>query len=312
MKPLILSVTPSLVLPAVLLALFAGNDLPAQTPLNPAADGIGLITTITGSVTGDTKLTSGNARYGAVSSRDFGTAISQNITVAPGSELGVGLSYSRTAFELPKGNGAAPLPERVQSLAVDLSYSQQFSETWSGLLAATPGYHSAGSGFSSKGFGVSVVALGIYQFNPALSIAAGFGYDSLATGRNKFGPGVGLDWKASKTWTFSFGYPKTGITYLFSETLSLSLLAEGNFGTYHVEKDPLPAAAGKPRLNDTQLEYYDTRLGLSANWKVSKQLVLSTSLGRVVDRSFDYHQRKFKIKSDEGTGYASLSLAWVF
>lgn len=297
------------VLPALFLALAASPALTAQ-PL--PADGIGLTTTVTVGATGETKLKSGSTRYAAVSSTDFATAVSQSVTLSPAAELGFGLAYSRTRFDLPKRAGVAPLPETLQSLTLELSYSHKFSDTWSGLAALSPGYHNAGSGLSAQGFGATVFALGIYQVNPTLTLAVGAGFDSLATGSNRVMPGAGIDWKFSPTWSFSLGYPKTGITWLASDALSLSLLAEGNFGTYYVEKDPLPAVAGRPGLADTHVEYNDTRLGLAVNWKVSPRFVVTATSGFVVDRSFDYDARKFKIKSDEGSGYASLGLTWIF
>jgi hypothetical protein len=314
MKQLPLLVPSLFIFPALLLVIAGGTNAAAQTPAAaaPADPGIGLSYTVSASSTGKTKLKAGSVGAGEVSSGDFNTAINQSVTLAEGRELGVGVSYSRTSFDRSKGASATPLPERVQSLALDFSYTQKFDAAWSGLLGVSPGLHNAGTGFSSKGFGTSVIALGIYQVNPTLSIAAGAGYDSLAHGRNQFAPGFGLEWKPTKEWNVSFGYPKTGITYLFSDSLSLGLVAEGAFGTYYVEKDPLPGAAGRPRLADTTLEYFDARLGLSANWKVSKQFVVTLSTGSTVERQFDYHERKYKLKSDGTAGYATLGLTFVF
>lgn len=311
MKPI--AFAPGLVLPALLLALAASPALTAQPLPTAATEGMGLTTTLTVGATGETKLKSGGTRYAAVSSTDVAAGVNQSVALSPAAELGVGLGYSRTRFDLPRGAGAAPLPETLQSLTLELSYSHKFTETWSGLAAVSPGFHQAGTGFSSESFGATVFALGIYQVNPTLTVAVGAGFDSLATGSNRVMPGAGIDWKPSATWNFSLGFPKTGITWHTSASFSVSLLAEGTFGTYYVEKDPSPAtAAGRPGLADTQVEYNDTRLGLSVNWKVSPRFVVTATSGFVLDRSFDYEARKFKVKSDEGTGYASLGLTWLF
>jgi hypothetical protein len=309
MKPL--ASAPCLALTALLIALTANPTLTAQPLPTAAIEGKGLTTTLTVGATGETKLKSGSTRYTAVSSTDVTAAVNQSVTLSPAVELGFGLGYSRTNFDLPRGAGAAPLPETLQSLTLELSYSHKFSDTWSGLAAVSPGLHQAGPGCSAHGLGATVFALGIYQVNPTLTVALGAGYDSLATGSNRAMPGAGIDWKPSATWNFSLGFPKTGVTWHTSASLSVSLLAEGTFGTYYVEKDPLPAT-GRPGLADTHVEYTDTRLGLSVNWKVSPRCFITATCGFVVDRSFDYDARKFKIKSDEGAGYASLGLARFF
>jgi hypothetical protein len=201
----------------------------------------------------------------------------------------------------------------VQSLTLDLSYSQKIDETWSALVGTATGYHTAGSGgFKSKGLGVDLFALGLYRYSPTLTVAAGGGYSSLATGRNRFGPDVGIQWDPTPKWSIAFGYPTTGVTYKFTDAFSLGFVATGNGGTYYVERDPLPGAAGKPNLDRTQLEFYDVRLGFAATWKINRVLSLNANVGAVESSEFNYDARRFKIKSDGGGAYASFGLSAAF
>jgi len=286
----------------------------AQTPAGtPAAEGIGLTLNVTGSAAGKTKLKAGSAGYGEVSSGEFALNLSQSIALSPDSGLDVGLGYQRTSLDLKPEARVVPLPERLQSVTLGLGYNQKLGTDWSALVGTSAGYHTAGSsGFSKKGFGVDVFALGLYNVNPTLQLALGGGFSSLAHGLNRFGPAVGLSWQATSKWSIAFGYPTTGVTYKFSEALSLGLVGEGVFGTYYVEKDPLPGATGKPALDRTTLEYFDVRLGLAATWKITPVFSLVTKVGSVLARQYDYHQRNFKLKSEGTAAYFSLGVSRSF
>jgi hypothetical protein len=50
-------------------------------------------------------------------------------------------------------------------------------------------------------------------------------------------------------------------------------------------------------------------IGLAATWQVTPRCTLGATVGQVLNRSFDYHARKFKVKSDEGAPYASLGIS---
>ena len=290
----------------------------AQTVPTKAASSadIGLTFTATNGFAGTPKLYSGAQRYGDVLSDDFALAVSRAIPLpAMGADtsLNAGLSYSRTKFSLRNNVGALPLPQHVQSLTLDLSFSQKIDETWSALVGTATGFHTAGSGgFKSNGLGVDLFALGLYRYGPTLTFAGGGGYASLATGRNRLEPAVGVQWDPTPKWSVAFGYPTTGVTCKFTDAFSLGFVATGTGGTYYVERDPLPGAAGKPNLDRTPLEFYDVRLGLAATWKINRALSLTANVGAVERSEFNYHARRFKIKSDGGGAYASFGLTAAF
>lgn len=110
----------------------------------------------------------------------------------------------------------------------------------------------------------------------------------------------------------TLGFPKTAVTYVYSESLEFSVLAVGDFQSYSVDKDPQPGLPGKPSLQQTKLDYSDTRVGFATNYKFTPALVLTGTVGRVVDRQFDYHQRNFKLRSDDSAAYGSLGLSARF
>lgn len=286
----------------------------AQTPATPPpSDGIGLTFKTTGSAVEKSKLESGSTHYGEVSSGEFAVSLTQSVPVGDDSHLEVGLGYQLTSLDLKPANDVVPLPERFQSLTLDLSYNQKLSTAWSAFIGTSTGYHTAGSsGFSQKCFGVDVFALGLYTVSPTLQVALGGGYSSLASGRNQFGPALGVSWQATPKWSVAFGYPNTGVTYKYSESLTLGLAAEVTANTYYVERDPLPGTRGKPALDRTTLESFDVRLGLAAKWKINSAFSLVAKIGSVLDRHYDYHERNFKLKTDGTAAYSSLGLSASF
>lgn len=300
---------PSLALLALVASLARSAHAQAQiTPL-PLESGARFTSTVTGSISRKAALKSGGVRYGDVSSQEISAAFNQTIPVADHALLGVGLGYDRTALNF--SGAPVPLPNRLQSVAVDVSYSQRFSETFAGVVGVNSGYHNAGTGFSSKGLGTLVAVGGIYRLSPTLSLSAGGGYDSLAHGR-RYSTALSVDGRLGEKWRFSAGYPKTSVTYLFSDAFEVSAIAAGSFHTYYVDRDPRPGLVGKPTLDRTTLEYNDTRVGIAATYKFANQLTLTGTVGAIVDRQFDYHQRNFKLRADDTAAYGSVGLGWRF
>src|SRR3954465_6017706 len=94
--------------------LFAGNVLHGQTlptSLLPES-GARSFSSITGSISGKTKLESGNTGFGEVASKEFAAIFYQTIPPPTNSDLGLGLDYGRTSFDVASGGPASPVPHR--------------------------------------------------------------------------------------------------------------------------------------------------------------------------------------------------------
>ncbi len=300
-----------------IIPLFLGVTLVAaaaadETSVAPAAEPstLGLSVSLGGSFSGKTKLKSGSRPAGEVSSAEFDHEASYEFDLPNGATLSVGHSLHGSYFELPEHNVATALPKRLQSAQVELAYSQSWNDRVNAFVSLSPGLRWAGSDTGAGSFGVGGGAGAFYRYSDTLSLMLGVGFDSMA--HHKVMPGVGVQWAPSERWSVSFGFPRTAVTCNVSESLSLSLVAEGVSDTYHIEKDPLPALAGKPSLADTKLEYEDCRIGLSAEYRLSPRCSFTATAGCVVSREYDYFERHYKVKSDEAAAYGSLALAVKF
>jgi hypothetical protein len=296
--------------PAGLLALFAAlsaSPLSAQA-VAPDPDALGVTFSFSASGSGKTDLESGNTAYGDVRVNDYAVAVEQEI----GEGLSVGVGYELHELSLGSGANKAPLPDRLQSLSASLSYRRPINERWMGMLFVSPGYHFAGTRVASKGFGVTTGLLASHQYSETLSYSIGVAYDSLASSNYQVLPIGGLEWKFAPQWTLAIGFPRTGISYDFSENLQFGLNIEGNFGNYYVREDPQPGAANRPALNNTRLEYTEARVGFSATYKLTPTMAVSATIGTTLDREFDYHRRDFKLKGDDATLYGSVACNFSF
>ncbi len=288
--------------------LVGGNALHAQSRPSSlfAENGKHSFSTLTGGISGKTKLESGNTGFGDISSDEIAATFHETLPLSAQSDLALGLNYARTSFGF-SGAAATPVPERLQSLAIDLSYTRRFNDAWSAEIAVSPGYRSAGTLFNSDSFGVAAELAGAYRVNASLNLTAGVHFDSLAAG-DKFRGLFAADWKPSDHWNVRLGFPKTSVTYVFSDAIDLSAFVAGNFASYAVQNDPLPGQAGKPSLARTKLDYDDTRVGLTATFHVTRDLSMSATLGHVVERQFDYHQRDFKLRAESGAIYGAIGI----
>jgi hypothetical protein len=258
------------------------------------------------STTGKSNLKAG----GSVSSTSYDFGVSQAIPFGEKASFDLGLNYGETSLDQSKPNARTPLPKELRSISLDLGYSQEIDDTWSLAAGISPGVHSAGSRFSSKGFGVDGYALATYNYSPNLSFSGGLGFSSL--GKNLIGPALGVNWTINEQWSASVGYPTTAITYTLSQAWQFALVVDGAGGSYYVEKDPLPGAVGRPSLKGSKLDYSETRLGLSVNYQVSPSVGMTLASGLVVQQEFEYHDPKYKVESDAGTGYVSLAINVAF
>jgi long-subunit fatty acid transport protein len=118
-------------------------------------------------------------------------------------------------------------------------------------------------------------------------------------------PMLGFRWTFAPSWELAVGFPRTGVSYTFSDVLSLSAGVSMQGGTYHISKAP---AAG---LGNTYLDYREFRAGLGAEYRMSKNLSVVVDGGMVLDREFDYYDRNVKLDG-KSASYGRFSLKYQF
>lgn len=297
---------------AVTLPLAAQN--PASSALTPTTSGRPATSAVTlkfdSAYTGATPLEARGASAGSFSVAQFGTEIA--VPLPPiGSDFFPIVSLDYRHYSLDRAAGT-PLPERLQALSAAFTVFSKLDADWSLLASVSPGFHSAGSTFSSKGFGVGVLAIAGRKFTPEFGAGFGFVYDSLSKGTGRIIPVATFNWTPAPAWRVTLGFPRTGVIYTVSPTLDVEFTAEADFGSFYVTDDPLPAGLNKPALNRTRLEYQSLRVGPALAWRALPTLSARVSVGAVPLLRADYHQRNYRASAERAAPYASAGLEWKF
>ncbi len=262
------------------------------------------------STSGNTSLESRNQRSGGAAVSRLGVEFTQPLPPLGDDYLpSIGISY--TGFYIDRDTGTA-LPERLQSVGLPLSVFKTFNPTWSALAVIAPSVSNAGSSFSSDGFGVNAFGLATYTFSPEFNVSFGVAADTLSTGFGALLPVVGTEWRFDPEWTLNLGFPRTDVTWQATNSLSLAARVEVDFGTFYVKDDPLPGAPGKPSLRDTTLDYTAIRLGVGADYALSKDFTVGVSTGVLVSRTADYNDRNYKLESRDATAFAGLTATYMY
>ena len=303
------------------LAAFAGFvalPLAAQNPASsaplPTASGRPANSHVTlkfeTAFTGDTPFAARGASAGSFSVAQFGAEIAVPLPPVSGKVYPI-LSLRYRDYSLDRDT-LTPLPEHLKSLSAAFTVFSKLDADWSLLASVSPGVHNAGSTFSSRGFGVGVIAIASRKFTPEFGAGFGFVYDSLSKGTGRIMPVATFNWTPAPAWRVTLGFPRTGVIYTFSPELDFEFTAEADFGSFYVTDDPLATGRNKPALNRTRLEYQSVRVGPAIAWRASPTLSARASVGAVPVLNADYHQRNYRVKSERTAPYASAALEWKF
>lgn len=245
-----------------------------------------------------------NGKVGSVGSSHYEFEASFSLPAPESWMFSSTLSWKRYEFDL---TGAVPIPKDLEEVGIDFMAMKDLSKSigpgWSARAMLNPGFASESGKISGDSFSFMGVAMIGKEVSPTFSWSAGIMGQS--RGDMKVMPVVGIRWDFAPDWELAIGFPDTGISYRFSEALTLKAGAEFHGGSYYISKAP---AAG---LGKTYMDYEEIRLGLSAEYQVSKNLSLVIEGGTTASRTFDYYDRNVKLDG-KSTGYGGLSLKYQF
>jgi hypothetical protein len=310
----------------------AGSLRAAEPQIGQASDGLALTLTTSGSVTGSGKLKSGGVSIGDISSSDVSVAVSGEIRLGEADTLGIGVSGELLKFEhddyhalvevdlvdgLVKLTSKSPLPERLQSGAVNFSWTHRINDRWASLVAVSPGLRWTDSRCSSDAFALGALVGFQYSSSPTLNWKFGVAYDSMSHD-DKLLPVVGMTWTPSDQWSLSVGFPRTALVYSPTPGFTIGLVGEGKMGSYHVARDPwhsLNLVDRKMWHDDSTIEYNDARVGVELGYRLSSRCSITGTIGSIVYREYQFHTRYWdekKIKSDEAALYGSVGVSFTY
>lgn len=243
----------------------------------------------------------GGAELGDVSVTSFSGGLR---TFRPLDQRGRGLilGVEWTEHQLDVDAGV-PLPDQLREIQLVLGLNQPINERWTAGIYARPGLASDFDSISGDDINLPVLLTLTYVRNPQLMWLFGVNVDPFS--EYVVLPAVGVRWNFAPDWTFSLGFPRTGIAYAATDRLTLHAGAAVAGGNFHVGED-LP-----PGLRETTLSYREIRLGVSAEYQLRPNLGIELELGSTVDREFDYFDRDYDLDGDN-VGYARLSISGKF
>ena len=312
-KPLLPAHLPLLAL-AVGLILIGSERLEAQEETRQVdvamARGFQPALTVEGAIAGSTSFKAGSTPAGAASVDNARVSLSAPLPPLSTSVFDtVGITYTEYAFSR---NAGTPLPAYLHGLSADIGAIDRIAQDWTLIARVSPGLYNAGSGFSTRGFGIGAFAIAQYQFDPNLTGGFGVGYNSLGHGINRLLPVASIDWKPADGWEVSVGFPRTGVTYTLTPQWKAGAVAEFDGGSYFIKDDPAPRLGSKPSLADTRLDYRSIRTGALVSYEVQTGFSVRLGFGAVVDREANYADRGYKLKSNGTAAYLSGGASYRF
>ena len=266
--------------------------------------------TLDGAFTGRTDFEARGARAGDIAVAQAGAKLSVPLPPLDARWFpSVGLDYRH--YELDRSPGT-PLPEELRSVGVSLSVFGALDADWKFIGSVSPRLANAGGGFTSRGFGVGVLALATRKLSPEFGGGIGLIYDSLARGTGRLLPIATFDWSPAPAWRVFLGFPRTGASWQAAPSLLAEFVAEADFGSFYVTDDPAPRAAGRPALDRSRLEYRAVRVGPALTWNYDTASHVRLAAGVLPVLDADYHRRGYKLKSDGVSAFGALELSWKF
>jgi len=304
------------------IAMFWCQVLNAQQGPRPEPNKLGFSFSNEIVLSSDAELRGSDTAYKRVSVQDLSWTLSQAIPLRGNRSASIGLGYNlihTTVVEPgvwddkkgwddfkqshPKWN-QLPVPNRLQSLTATLDYSQEINDRWSFSSSGSVGSYVTKTGLLSRGWGIGASALGLYKWDPDLTLAIGASYESLSADF-RFIPIIGFDWRLSEKWSMALGFPSTAVTYQLRKSLALSLGVSGSGGVYYVKDDPQPGAAPRS-LAGSRLETMEARLGFKVDWQLNDTFSINCTSGDILYREFKYIDRGYKLKSHDMVSFLSI------
>lgn len=241
----------------------------------------------------------------AIDSWRFGMGTTARLSEATG--LMFGVDWVRHELDL---SGPRWLPERLTAVALPVGISHRWDERWRLLLNLQPRLAGAGSGLSSAGFDVPVLALASYTASPDLTWSFGLRYS--AHSDEKLLPIAGVVWRFAPDWEAGLTFPESGVSYRATPRLTWRAIATFHGGDFRLDEDPRAVADRVGvSLADAWLEYREIRAGVAAEYAVGDTVTLRADVGVVVDQRFDYFTRGVELEG-ESPAYFALSLRGRF
>ena len=211
----------------------------------------------------------------------------------------VGLDWQRYGFGVPAG---APIPNSLQSLALNLGVDWCFADGWNLRLQVAPGFYSDFQDLSGGDLNSPVTAALTYTVDPKLQIIGQFNADV----RREFPvfAFVGVRWQFAERWTALALFPRPRVEYQATDALAL-FAGSGFYGGAFRVADDFGRTHGQTNLDNQIVNYREIRVGAGLRYRVGQRLSAELEGGWMIDRRFHYNDRHLLLNGD-GAPYVGV------
>ncbi len=234
-------------------------------------------------------------------------AFTQRPALAPAA---AGFSYGLAAdLHFLDTTRGTPLPAQLNEVAFNLGYTRPLDSRWTATVTLRPGLYGDFEDISDRTFNAPLLLGAAYARSRELIWLFGLRADLRSD--DPVLPFVGVRWRFADDWSLNLAFPRSGVVWQLSPDLALDAGVSLQGGTYHISKSlGSPAGATGP-LRDTFVDYREIRVGLGAEFTLTRRATLRLDAGAFTDRKFEYFKRNYTLNGD-GRFYASVALRSAF
>lgn len=227
-------------------------------------------------------------------------------TLSASDTLSFGLMAQSSELESSAGTW---LPERLNAVAFSLGLSRRLSDRWSASFTVRPGLYGDFADIDAKTFNAPLLLGGTYASRRELVWLFGLRADVHA--EHPVLPFVGVRWQFAPEWSVAIAFPRSGVQWRPNDNVTVDAGIRLQGGTFRITEQIGGFVPGRGRLANTFVDYSEVRVGLGAETRLHRGLVLRAEAGAFVDREFDFFDRDYTLDGEGGV-YGSLALRAEF
>ncbi|HTO03219.1 MAG TPA: DUF6268 family outer membrane beta-barrel protein, partial [Opitutus sp.] len=197
------------------------------------------------------------------------------------------------------------VPAQLAEVAVRLGFSRKISPTWTASLALRPGLYGDFEAIDGKTFNVPLLLGASYAQSRDLIWL--FGVRANVYSEHPVLPIVGVRWQFAPDWSVGLAFPRSGVRWRVSPDLTLDAGIGFQGGTYRITESIGTPSGIVGRLANTFVDYREIRVGVGAEFALTRRVSVRLDAGAFTDRRFDYFDRDYTLDGDGGF-YGTVAL----
>lgn len=210
---------------------------------------------------------------GSLTMQEVDVGFGKKFSLNPRLELSTGLHYSLKNIDAP---GDTRLPTSLHRVAVNMGGSYRLNDNLTLGLMVSPGLNSDFKVITSSDIRVPVGLYARYKVSQRLILTGGLMY-TIENHELPVLPMIGAMYRPSEEWTFTLGFPRTGVMLKPNKTTEYYLGAEFGGGEYRLHD---------PTIGANIISYWDYRAVTGIKWVLSPATELGVAGGYSFDRKF--------------------------